>query len=549
MIAACFSLILMISTETATLSTFRRLNSTKVISKRQVQTSCDKGWYPFENRCYRAGGTKKMRLTWEKAAQHCKKLGGRLASIHSQELSDFLTAFVLLDVQYTSWIGLNDRDRESEYKWDDGTEVDFTNWEPSEPSGHSNPKEDCVNMVYISGRSDGRTGNWNDLECEQERELICQRNKRKQIRKHTDPRFCPSRIGGWRLGISCYHVVSEKLSWQEAEAYCIDKHDGHLLTIKDFRVNLFIQYILRNYTEDVWIGIKIKDELQQQWSSGWYVSFNDWMEEPGNFSEGACAIRTVNKWTTIPCRERMSFICEISTVSETVPSLASYDELICPNEPVGWRDFGGEFCYYIDTNHVTWYEANFRCMRRGGTLASFHSQTVLDILHPFLMIHFTKARFNSWIGLYRHMQYEEEFVWADGSPLNFTAWAIGEPSFENEQCGEVNPQTMEWYNYFCNHHRPFICSVRKISSNRTANSEVRVPLCVLGRYTTEDLFGVILCVLIIGILLGVVIYYFCRHYQNEQRARKASRVPVQPSLRDQMPKYRSANEIVIASDV
>ena len=38
----------------------------------------------------------------------------------------------------------------------------------------------------------------------------------------------------------------------------------------------------------------------------------------------------------------------------------------CPTELDDWRDLGGEYCYYIETNKdVNFYEAHFDCGRRG----------------------------------------------------------------------------------------------------------------------------------------------------------------------------------------
>ncbi|XP_042912775.1 macrophage mannose receptor 1 isoform X1 [Parasteatoda tepidariorum] len=531
MIFICLYLLSLSFKDIAALTVNKSFNSSKAFSKRQVRASCDKGWYPFEDKCYRTGGTQELKLSWDRASERCKELGGKLASIHSKELSDFLTAFILMNVEHTAWIGLNDRGTESHYKWEDGTELDFINWLPGQPSAAEVEKEDCVESVYYTYPHIplGKPGQWNDHECYHEKEFICQKNtKRNQARKFTDPRFCPPRIGGWRLRTSCYHVIEKKLTWQEAEDYCIETHNGHLVTINDFSVNLFIEYILRNYTEDMWIGIKMKNEFQQQWSSGWYVAFTNWTDEPGEFLEGMCALRTLDQWRTTSCQRRLPFVCE--TATKAAPSLSSSEELFCPEEPVGWRNFGGEYCYYINTDHLTWYEANFRCIRRGGTLASFHSQMEMDILQPFLMIHFLKSRIYPWIGLHRHMLHEEEFVWVDGTPMDFKAWAVNEPNSEKEQCADVKVESMTWGDYFCNHPRPSICSIRKISSIKSTGNEIATPPCTCG-FSTEVLLGVVFCILLVSLLLGIIIYYLSRQGKVKQQIRKASRISLPPHLR------------------
>ena len=50
----------------------------------------------------------------------------------------------------------------------DGTPVDFTNWNPGEPTFATEPgKEDCVEMYLGSGK-------WNDVDCLWTQGYVCQ---------------------------------------------------------------------------------------------------------------------------------------------------------------------------------------------------------------------------------------------------------------------------------------------------------------------------------------------------------------------------------------
>lgn len=49
-------------------------------------------------------------------------------------ISDFVLTFLQLDLKAWIWIGLNDRDRKGVYKWSDGTDFNYANWKPGEPS-------------------------------------------------------------------------------------------------------------------------------------------------------------------------------------------------------------------------------------------------------------------------------------------------------------------------------------------------------------------------------------------------------------------------------
>ncbi|GFR23389.1 macrophage mannose receptor 1, partial [Trichonephila clavata] len=211
--------------------------------------------------CYKIGGKKKMaRFTWGMAAQNCKEEhNGNLVTIHSKELQDFLTTFLGLSAQESIWIGLHDRINETDYKWEDGSPVNYTNWEPMEPTGPNDDKEDCTEMLHRSGRAHGKPGQWNDINCEHEKLYMCQKKKGKSSKNNLDPRYCSTVNGlGWRYEKSCYTFVPVKKTWLEAEEYCATKHNGHLVTIQDFTYNMFLNYVFREQEEPMWIGIKLK---------------------------------------------------------------------------------------------------------------------------------------------------------------------------------------------------------------------------------------------------------------------------------------------------
>ncbi|GBM64318.1 Macrophage mannose receptor 1 [Araneus ventricosus] len=323
-----------------------------------------------------------------------------------------------------------------------------------------------MEMAFKSARPQGKPGQWNDINCNQEIQFICQKAKGRSDtgRKVLDPRYCKSEQGtGWRFEKSCFHVVTESKTWSEAEEFCAKNFKGHLATI-DYRVNLFLKYVLRNVTEQIWVGVKIKEEPQQKWSSGWMVSFENWVKQE-EYVEGTCLLLDVDgSWLIQSCKKKLWFLCEYSTVSPPVLKLP-VEGAHCPEQPPGWRDLGGELCYFFDIHaHIPWYEANFNCMRRGGTLASIHSQEEVDVLFQFVRYN---PGYQTYIGFYRHLKYDEEFAWADGSKVDFTNWASGEPNLQKEQCTEMRADNMKWNDKLCSDKRGYICSTPKVTSNIT----------------------------------------------------------------------------------
>ena len=59
---------------------------------------------------------------------------------------------------FVAWIGLNDLEQESIWKWSDGTPLSLANWMDLQPNNWGSTDEDCVGMVLTSGK-------WGDTPC------------------------------------------------------------------------------------------------------------------------------------------------------------------------------------------------------------------------------------------------------------------------------------------------------------------------------------------------------------------------------------------------
>ena len=98
--------------------------------------------------------------------------GGFLASIHTSYQDAYLfsqTNRIIGD----AWIGFHDLDAFDAWIWSDNTVVSYTNWAQGEPNhgGSYGPDEDCAILRRFS------EGQWNDINCDAEREFICSKIK------------------------------------------------------------------------------------------------------------------------------------------------------------------------------------------------------------------------------------------------------------------------------------------------------------------------------------------------------------------------------------
>ena len=83
------------------------------------------------------------------------------------------------------------------------------------------------------------------------------------------------------------------------------------------------------------------------------------------------------------------------------------------------------FCFGLHN----WADAEADCVVQGGHLISVHDQAMQDYLSATA---FSIAASDWWIGLNDQSQ-EGSFAWADATPLDFTAWAGGEPNNAGEE--------------------------------------------------------------------------------------------------------------------
>uniref|UniRef100_A0A8C7XN29 C-type lectin domain-containing protein n=1 Tax=Oryzias sinensis TaxID=183150 RepID=A0A8C7XN29_9TELE len=126
----------------------------------------------FGEFCYKPFGDRK---TWQDAQRVCRDLGAELVSIMSMKEQSWVESYFYMGkaLEKTTnnlWTGLNDLLVPGMFTWSDDFEVTFTYWAPGEPNNHNGFSEDCVEMLYETGR-------WNDKSCSELNNYICKKPK------------------------------------------------------------------------------------------------------------------------------------------------------------------------------------------------------------------------------------------------------------------------------------------------------------------------------------------------------------------------------------
>ena len=131
-------------------------------------------------------------------------------------------------------------------------------------------------------------------------------------------------------------------------------------------------------------------------------------------------------------------------------------EALCPS---GWFKEQSS-CYKLSKNVLNWQAAKKACEDLNSTLAIISSLAE----HQALKRHVSRTRKNTWIGLHRDPSVQNDWLWVDGSRLNYSHWGKSEPNNIDEECVEMRPFYPHyggWNDQECSDTINYICEKGK----------------------------------------------------------------------------------------
>ena len=120
--------------------------------------------------------------TWSQADDYCKEQDGGLVKADSEEK---IIALSSIHGAEASWIGLRDDKYDLEFRWVDGSDFDYSNWDSQQPSDYS--RKHCA--IMESG------GKWIPYYCKDD---------------HLRNPFCKKATGGSKNTYQLRHLLPER---------------------------------------------------------------------------------------------------------------------------------------------------------------------------------------------------------------------------------------------------------------------------------------------------------------------------------------------------
>ncbi|XP_044150020.1 macrophage mannose receptor 1-like isoform X2 [Bufo gargarizans] len=404
------------------------------------------GWLIYNDSQYYIS-TEEMPMN--QAQEFCNHNFSHLVTIHSESERTFIWKYIRTNrTEISYYIGLR-LGLDKEFKWMDGSPVDFVAWALNQPD-FANEEESCTEMLKERGL-------WHDINCGLSKAFICERTN-SSIHATFAPTVpapeggCPS---GWlSFGQMCYGIFGteegEAVHWDNARREC-QSLGGNLVTINDDLVQTFLMSNLKDVKIDVWIGLNDKKkEIKFVWTDQSGVHYTNWAKgHPRGYWSTDCvalqveSVLAAGTWIEQECSVNRGYICQ----KYMDPSLP----VIPTTSPAHNHLKYGEARYKFDRTKRTWDRARQECLKDNSQLASILDEYTTS----FLKLRLVKLKEPFWIGLFSSNETKNTYKWVDNWRVRYTKWAAEEPR-KDTSCVYVDTDG-KWKTSACNESYASIC--------------------------------------------------------------------------------------------
>ena len=378
-----------------------------------------------------------------------------------------------------------------------GTDYEGRRWIPCDTSGHY--KLACTMMVKGSGAWHYPQNDDEQRGCFEYGNYVCEKMKEGEVRPvppkpDTPTADCFESLGwyGWPGSKSCYKMDQTfengneaKHSFDSADKQCAaysKQGKSHLVSIHSQGDNDRLVNLLREKAESTvwWIGLHEAEGVQGYgWTDGSAVNFLNWdVNEPNdhNGMEKCAELKLSddeNMWNDNFCWSTNHYVCQVprgepvEDVKPSPPPALTPDQR-CKLDEYYDMDFysqDGQVCEGLFTVPYSWQNGENFCQdKTNGHMTAIHSQDelafTLDVIRTGSVSLPGDVK-KVWIGL-SEASMTAQWMWADGSPTDFTNWAGQQPNNDNgaKLCAEMDINSGLMTAQSCQVERHIICQWR-----------------------------------------------------------------------------------------
>nr|XP_009671984.1 PREDICTED: macrophage mannose receptor 1-like [Struthio camelus australis] len=440
---------------------------------------CHEGWISNTHssscfKCFHRSNIEKK--SWFEARHFCRKIGGDLATVNSQEEMQ-LVKKAIRDNRCSFekiWLGIFSLNPDEGFAWSDGSPVRYTKWDDSPRDSGEDMSCGLFHDGYLSGK-------WFIWHCEAQHDWVCQIKKGYLI-------YLPeykTTVDGWVIyEDKLYYISKDSVSMEKAQEFC-RKNSADLVVVNSNSERTFLRRTLKkrdkywSMSTPYFIGLKVSLDKKFSWIDGTPVTYVAWAPNEPNFANNDenCVVMMsdLGLWNDINCGSSNNFICEKHNSSINSTFASPLPPGGCPES---WLFFNNKcfktFASNI-TRQLTWHAARDTCVDLGGNLATIPNEEV----QAFLFYHLKGVTSDVWIGM-NDINTESTFLWTDGSAVSYTNWVEGAPEKKQSffdfydylklvddtvetDCVFVIKTDGSWRDDSCDNERGYICQMNSLA--------------------------------------------------------------------------------------
>jgi len=142
--------------------------------------------------------------------------------------------------------------------------------------------------------------------------------------------------------------------------------------------------------------------------------------------------------------------CGTTTTTTSTTTTSTTTTAAATSCDAGW-DFLQSNCYSVQTQNLSWTNAQSACESLGGDLASVTSNGVMSLLFNL------QNEVDVWIGG-NDLQTQETFEWVNGDTWSYENWNTNQPNhLSGQDCVKYKKNTGKWDDVSCDKEFMFAC--------------------------------------------------------------------------------------------